>query len=88
MDNKIGTFQKRYSISKDKKKAEDLAMHAPLMAGSIGLAVMLLTLVFSKQLAVYSGASETSLQYAMQYQFWASALTRCLLCAASPWALS
>ena len=56
--------------AKNRKKAEDLAMLAPLMAGAFGLIMTLVTLVFSKPLAVYSGASETSLPYALQYQFW------------------
>ena len=56
--------------AKDRKKAEDLAMLAPLMAAGFGILMTLVTLAFSKQLAVYSGASETSLPYAIQYQFW------------------
>ena len=56
--------------AKNKKKAEDLAMLAPLMAGTFGIIMMLVTLAFSRQLAIYSGASETSLPYALQYQFW------------------
>lgn len=56
--------------AKNRKKAEDLAMLAPLMAGAFGLIMTLVTLVFSRPLAVYSGASETSLPYALQYQFW------------------
>lgn len=54
----------------NKKKAEDIATQAPLMACGLGLVIMLFTSIFRTQLALYSGASETNLQYAMQYQFW------------------
>ena len=56
--------------SKNRKKAEDIALLAPLMALVTGIVVMVLVIILKRPLAVYSGASETSIEYAMQYQFW------------------
>ena len=54
----------------NRKKAEDIATLAPFMACSLGLVIMTLSLIFRRQLAIYSGASATNLEYTMQYQFW------------------
>ncbi len=56
--------------SKDEKKARDIATMAPMMAFAAGLIVTIIVLCFRRQIALYSGASETSLAYTMQYQFW------------------
>ena len=60
--------------SKDRKKAEDVATMTPIMAGVAGFIVMIFVLLFRRQIALYSGASETSLQFTMDYQFWVLAL--------------
>ena len=55
---------------KNKKKAEDIATMAPIMAAAVGVIITILVILFRKQIALYSGANETSLEYTMQYQFW------------------
>ncbi len=56
--------------SKNKKKAEDLATLAPILALAAGLIVTLVMLIFPEAIARYSGATDTSLVYTKQYQFW------------------
>ena len=60
--------------SKNKKKAEDIATLAPIMAFASGIVISVITLIFSEKIALYSGASETSLVYTKQYQFWVISL--------------
>ena len=56
--------------SKDRKKAEDIALLTPIMSLITGAAVTVLVLAFRRQIALYSGASDTSIVYTMDYQFW------------------
>ena len=56
--------------AKNRKKAEDIALLTPIMAVVIGVVITAVIMIFRKPIALYSGASETSLEYTMQYQFW------------------
>ncbi|MBQ9891065.1 MAG: MATE family efflux transporter [Firmicutes bacterium] len=56
--------------SKNRKKAEDIALMTPIMALVFGIFITAVMIIFRKPIALYSGASETSLAYTMQYQFW------------------
>ncbi|MBQ1310576.1 MAG: MATE family efflux transporter [Blautia sp.] len=56
--------------AKNRKKAEDIALLAPFLALFTGILITISTLIFRRQIALYSGASATSLGYTMEYQFW------------------
>lgn len=56
--------------AKDEKKARDVATMTPIMALVFAVVFCVLVQCFREPIALYSGASETSLEYTMQYQFW------------------
>ena len=56
--------------SKNRRKAEDIALLSPFLALATGIVITILTLLFRRQIALYSGASATSLGFTMEYQFW------------------
>ncbi|MCR5009541.1 MAG: MATE family efflux transporter [Clostridia bacterium] len=56
--------------AKDEKKARDVATMTPIMAIVFAVVFCVLVQCFREPIALYSGASETSLVYTMQYQFW------------------
>lgn len=52
------------------KKAEDVAVHLPLMALIIGAVISILSLSFIDKLAWYAGATEYSFEYTKEYLKW------------------
>lgn len=52
------------------KKAEDVAVHLPLMALCIGAVISILSLIFIDKFAWYAGATEYSFEYTKEYLKW------------------
>ena len=60
--------------SKDRKKAEDVAVLAPFMALAAGILTSVLIILFPETIALYSGATAANIEYVKQYQFWVLAM--------------
>ena len=52
------------------RKAEDVAVHLPLMALCIGAVISILSLIFIDQFAWYAGSTEFSFEYTKEYLTW------------------
>lgn len=64
----------------DKEGANDAFMHAATISVVVGVIIMLLGMIFSKQIAVMSGANETFLEMTNNYIFYCSAFSLPFIC--------
>jgi len=60
---------------KNYKRAEDLATLCPLMALVTSIVITILSAVFIKPLAIFAGATETCLDYTIEYLTWVFAVS-------------
>ena len=54
----------------DKKRAEDVASHCPILAVCIGIVLGGVVLLFLEPLSWFAGATESCIEYTKEYLFW------------------